>query len=234
MNLNSINIPYILKRLSCCISNFGSSMYKSSQLGDEICFEKSRDKILILNSLHKILNKYTTISYPVYEYFIITPINPLVCVATITDLTTGTILATGYNSGIVTIPTSLYALQQMLTNLQTSYPCYTYDYTFTKTLTNPSGAGTHIGSYYYSNIDIKITNTCSCTSNLAIHLYQPVVDSPPYTGIEVNTVYADYGTVNLINNFTPGNCTNKVCFTADELNTLYQQSLNICKDCNCN
>ena len=226
MNLNTTNITYILKRLSCCISNLGNKLYQYSKIGNKDCFEDIKDNILILNNIYDILNSNYNITYPTYQYYIATFPNPTVCVATIIDNTTNTILAIGYNTGVVTQPTSLYALIQAINNLYTNYPCYTGSSTVNKVV-GKSGT-TWSDGYLY------LTNNCQCISNLSIHLYQPVVDTPPYTGINPYQVASEISTTNIQSFYKQGNCSNKKCFTKDQLNDLYQQSLNLCKDCNCN
>jgi hypothetical protein len=222
MNLNTTNLPYILKRLACCIDKFGALLFKSTQIGDKECVKRLREKILVANSYYNILNKYVSITSPQYQFIYNNFSNPSVAVCNIIDLTTNTVLAQAYNTGPVTYPsTIIYSLQTALNTLSTNYPCYitTFDYDETDTL---------------KYINITIANTCSCISNLQIQLYKPVITSPPYTGIQPNNVAISYVKANLINTFIPGNCSNIQCFTSDQLNQLYQQSLDICKDCNCN
>lgn len=227
MNLNSTNISYILKRLSCCITNLSSKMYGYSQIGNKDCFENTRNNILILNSIYDILEDNYNITYPLYKLNFSIPFNPTVCACTIIDNNTGNIIATGYNTASTgSTPTSNIAFGTAFNNLNTLNPCYTGNVTFDK--------GSIKGSPVYTNVTYTIVNSCSCLDSLTIHLFVPYVNAPPYTGIDPTIVVQELGTFNLSNTFTPGSCSNKECFTTEQLNTLYQESLNICKDCNCN
>lgn len=226
MNLNSTNIPYILKRLSCCITGFSSLLYKQSQIGNKDCFKETVDNILILNNIYKILDKSVTITYPTYQFNISTFPNPTVCVCNIIDNNTGIILAQGYNTTTTSSETtSQYAIELALNNLTTNYSCYVSTIMYTGMISRESIPSAAIYS---------IINNCTCNSNLSIHLYEPIVDTPPYGGIFPNEIGIDLLTTNISQTFIPGNCSYKQCFTQDELNQLYQESLNICKDCNCN
>jgi len=223
MNLNTTNLPYILKRLACCIDKFGALLFKSTQIGDKECVKRLEEKILVANSYYNILNKYITITSPQYQFIYSNNSNVSVIVCNIIDLTTNTLLAQAYNTGPVSgSSTFIYSLQTALNTLSTNYPCYTSVFNYDEAADILKG------------INITITNTCNCISNLQIQLYKPVITSPPYTGIQPNNIAISYVNVNLINTFIPGSCSNIQCFTNDQLNQLYQQSLNICKDCNCN
>lgn len=224
MDLNSTNINTILVNISCCIDALSKQLVLFSQVGNKKCFMEARNKILILDKLYLILKKNYKITYPIYSVNIptISTNGALVTSVTLTDVGTNTILANGFNFNFQPIPL-VYALNQLITNLQSSTN-YTATFTYdTNTSTNS----------VLNNVTFTIKDYECPIDRFKLHIFVPTVDSPPYTGISPLVVGTEIGTYNL-SAINIGNCTQKNCFTSNELTNLYQQALNMCGLCNCN
>lgn len=229
MDLNTTNIDTILLNISCCIDDLSKQLCIYAQTGNKKCFKSTRNKILVLDRLYKILKKNYKITYPIYNVQapLITTLTPsilglvpaLVVAATLTDLDTGLVIATGYNSSVQTYPV-IYALQQLISNLQTN-TSYTATFTYSAVTTS-----------LLKGLSFTVNDYNCPINNLRLKIFNPYVDTPPYAGVDP-TIVVKLMFSKSLTLIQEGNCTSDECFTVLELEDLYNKALKMCKLCNC-
>lgn len=123
------------------------------------------------------------------------------------DNSTGLVIANGYDS---TLALSFLALILDITN----------NTTYTANFTASSATSSTL-----SDFEFKVYDDNCVIDSLSLWVFTS-------SNLTPSIIIDDYGTF-ILTLIEEGNCSERTCFTSDELEELYQKALNMCKICNC-
>lgn len=221
MDLNTTNINSILGNLSCCIGSLGLQAIQDAKLGNDKCYKQHLQDVVLLDNIYKILKKSyynKNVSYIVTEVPIYKDINTPVGIAFYID------------GELITYAETQYYSDSIQSGLDTivSY-------------VNATGDGSSL-SYVITTIEeekvsyFTITYTSSsCTpKTVELQLYTPICDSPPFGCDYDPSVGTLLSGPYIFDIESPGCCPEEFCYVSEDLETLYDMALKLCKICkNC-